>query len=194
MFTTAFAIILGSVGLSFGATALMASLATSRKYRSFEKALRQKTEAEAALVFRAANAMSEQMVSAQAAKSAQAVAWLGDRLDGLELAAADQLITRAEVSAAFAELAVIEEQRQQDARARAASAAAPVYPFSVGAGAPAVVPPAGLPPELPSGQADPWSISSPASSAPSDPSALLREIAVMNKRLQQRMQNMNGAS
>jgi hypothetical protein len=48
------------------------------------------------------------------------------QLEGLENTAFEQLITRGEVSAAFAELAAIEEQRQRQAAAVRATAPAPI--------------------------------------------------------------------
>lgn len=176
MFTTALAIALSSAGLAVSAAAMALSLKVSRRHKLFA----QRTEEGAAIVLRTAGSMLEQNAT------------FADRLDGFEAIAADHLITRAEVSAAFAELAAIEEQRQQQALRNSwgGSNTAPL-----GAGAPAIaapVPTGGLAGEAGLGQTDPWAASA-AAPAPADPSALLREIAVMNERLKQRMQGMGGA-
>lgn len=73
----------------------------------------------------------------------------------------ERMITREEVSEAFAELARIEEQRLRQATARP-------------------LPSSGTP------AGDPWA--APLSAAPADPQRLLQEITEMNARLRERLQ------
>jgi hypothetical protein len=195
MFTTAFAIVLSSVGLSASTAALLVSLVTSRRQKEFQKFLNTKVEAESALAFGAARMESAEMMTAHASNAAQAVAMLNERLEGLELVATEQLITRAEVSAAFSELAAIEEQRQRQAAARSAMApgAMPSSPFTVQSGFQAEVATSPFSTEALPGQIDPWKASDQAA-APVDPAALLREITAMNQRLQGRISAMGSGS
>jgi hypothetical protein len=207
MFTTAFAIILGSVGAGTGFASLLACLLTFRKQRLFEERmfreslsvaefLQRKIETDSARVFRAAESQSAQMVAKSANEVGGTVAVLINRLEGLEFAATEELITRAEVSAAFAELAAIEEQRQrQSMRDPGTVNAMPVNPFGPFlTGAQAEVAPSAFSTEAMPGQVDPWKTSDQASAAPADPAALLKEIAAMNQRLQGRLSAMGGAS
>jgi len=95
---------------------------------------------------------------------------LGAQLEGLENTAFEQLITRGEVSAAFAELAAIEEQRQRQAAAVRATAPAPIAAGN---------------PMSPPVVVDPWPTAVEA--APSDPAALISEITAMNERLREKL-------
>jgi hypothetical protein len=207
MFTTAFAIILGSIGAGTGFASLLACLLTFRKQRLFEERmfheslsvaefLQRKIETNSAQVFRAAESQSAQMVAEGVNEVNGTVAVLINRLDGLEFATAEELITRAEVSAAFAELAAIEEQRQrQSMRDPGTVNAMPVNRFGPFlTGAQVEIAPSAFSTEAVPGQADPWKTSDQVNAAPADPAALLKEIAAMNQRLQGRLSAMGGAS
>lgn len=106
---------------------------------------------------------------AGAIRSAETLAMV----QSLEKQAIERLITREEVSEAFAELARIEEQRLRQAAAarQAEPAVRPVPSLGMGAG-------------------DPWATS--AAGAPADPQTLLREITEMNARLRERLQQAEG--
>lgn len=110
-----------------------------------------------------------QETAAGAARSAEALAMV----QSLEKQAVERLITREEVSEAFAELARIEEQRLRQAAAarQAEPAVRPVSSLGIGAG-------------------DPWGTS--AAGAPTDAQTLLREITEMNARLRERLQQAEG--
>jgi hypothetical protein len=96
---------------------------------------------------------------------------LSAQLENLEITAFEQLITRGEVSAAFAELAAIEEQRQrQSAAVRATAAPAPSNGSLTQA--PAVV--------------DPWPATA-SEPAPTDQAVLISEITAMNERLREKL-------
>jgi len=182
MFTTALAIALNFLGLGFGTAAMALSLLTARRQRLAETAFQERTQAQAVAVLDVARQSSANQVAARAAMSDQALTFLHERLDGLELLATDQLITRAEVSGAFAELAAIEEQRQQQAARSARATGAPQIPAPV------------FPVEVAPAPADPWGLPGQPAAPPVDTGVLLREIAAMNERLQQRMQGLNGGT
>lgn len=109
----------------------------------------------------------------QEVESNQFFAVLSSRLDDLEITATEQLITRGEVSQAFAELAAIEEQRQRQAMAARATQVADVPATIVNRDPGAAQ------------QGDPWA----SSQAPVvvSPSTLIDEITAMNERLREKL-------
>jgi hypothetical protein len=113
---------------------------------------------------------SIQVATETSIRNEQGLLSLGAQLENLEITAFEQLITRGEVSAAFAELAAIEDQRQRQAAASRAAMA----PMSSVVQAPSV--------------ADPWPTAA-AEVAPSDPAALISEITAMNDRLREKLRS-----
>lgn len=169
MFATITALVMAAGGLGLGATSLMISNRASSRQRAQQALITEQV----GLVAREMVKHSTVMAAAQDIKSSQVFSELAGRLEGLEFAAAEQLITRDEVSAAFAELARIEEQRLRQQQAYSVSTPAPIAQVT------AIQPEPAAP-----RAADPWN-----GQAPSDPAALIRDIAEMNERLRQRLQN-----
>jgi len=169
MFATITALVMAAGGLGLGATSLVISSRASSRLRAQQALIADQM----GLVVRETVKHSTAMAAAQDIKASQVFSELAGRLEGLEFAATEQLITRDEVSAAFAELARIEEQRLRQQQ---------VY----GAGTPTPVAQATAIQGDSTGQraADPWT-----GRPPSDPAALVREIAEMNERLKQRLQS-----
>lgn len=166
MFATITAIVMAAGGLGLGSASLVISSRAAAKQRSLQAAMSEQV----GLVAREVVKHSAAMAAVQDLRSSQVYSDLAGRLDGLEFVAAEQLITRDEVSMAFAELARIEEQRLRQQQSYGV----------VAQPAPAVT---AAPEPAPPRPTDPWS-----GQTPPDPTALIKEIAQMNERLKQRLQ------
>lgn len=186
MFATITALVISTAGLGFGAAGCVMAGRTAKRGRALEAA----TSQQIGLVLQA---MSNQvqhidaLMASQEGKVQMSAAMLSERLRGLETIALEELITREEVSAAFAELAAIEQQRTRQAAMQQSLSVAPVInPSGTQVSQPGAN---GFPvtamPGARAGLDDPWSNAKP----PADPAQLLSEIAAMNERLRQRIQN-----
>lgn len=172
MLSTITALILSAAGAGLGTAGCVMAARSGAKQRDFSVSV--------------ANQLVKHttaMAAAQGLKSDQAFMELSARLEGLEFTAAEQLITRAEVSSAFAELAAIEEQRQRQAAAVRASVAVmpPVTPAPMVAANAAQAPAAGAQ------SADPWGSATAVDVAPANPATLISEITAMNERLREKL-------
>ena len=179
MLATITALFLGTAGVGLGtAGCVLAARAGAR-----QQALLGRVDQQIGLVAGELVKHSTALTMSQDLKTAQALGEINARLDGLEFTAAEQLITRGEVSQAFAELAAIEEQRQRQVAAMrtATPATAPMAakPIAAAFGDPGAAP-----------AANPWAEPPQESAAPpADPAALISEITSMNERLRERLRS-----
>lgn len=178
MLATIASLVLGVTGAGLGYAGWHTATRSAAKQRDFSTLVANQLVRHTTAVI-AEQSMRSQEAFAVLSDRLDAFEYLRARLDGLEFATTEQLITRAEVSAAFAELAAIEEQRQRQAAAVRATAASipPIAP------APMVAANAAQG----SAPVDPWSSSAALDAAPANPATLISDITAMNERLREKL-------
>lgn len=179
MFATITALVLSTAGLGFGAAGCVMAGRCAKRHRAFEAAAR----TQIGLVLQATAGQVQHidaLLNAQDNKAQMSTAILAERLAGLENMALEELITREEVSAAFAELAAIEQQRARQAALQQQGVGAVV---NAGVRLAPTGPVVAAPVAAQSAE-DPWINAAP----PADPAKLLEEISAMNERLRQKIQ------